>query len=186
MAAGQAQLGVLLDDIRTVEEGERLLAVALGLAAWQEAARVLARLEPLGTAPQVVAWYQQSAEAALGQHAYTQAAHWWEGSTSTSIKLTRREGRLLVPIHHVPAHKSWWREENHAWRRVVTGEVVAIDTGRKSIRRAFTEQAESQRQRLTSTLAKHGIDFLELCTSEPYLPTLRRFFDNRERRLSMS
>jgi uncharacterized protein (DUF58 family) len=65
-----------------------------------------------------------------------------------------------------------------------TGEIVAINTGRKSVRESFAREASEQRTLLRSTFRRGGIDFLELRTGEPYQPPLSNFFQTRERRLA--
>ncbi|MGI9240280.1 MAG: DUF58 domain-containing protein, partial [Verrucomicrobiales bacterium] len=65
-----------------------------------------------------------------------------------------------------------------------TGEIVAINTGRRSVRESFARQAAEQRTLLRGTLRRAGIDFLELRTGETYLPSLYQFFQTRERRLA--
>jgi uncharacterized protein (DUF58 family) len=64
-----------------------------------------------------------------------------------------------------------------------TGELVAVNTGRRPVRESFARQAEEQLRLLRGTFASTGIDFLELRTGEPYLPVLQHFFKTREHRL---
>ncbi|MGI9287211.1 MAG: hypothetical protein ACR2P1_17645, partial [Pseudomonadales bacterium] len=73
----QAHVQALLPTVQTVVEGEQLLHVALETQQWAETEQVLTQLMTLGTKAQGQAWYEQSAEHALGQGAYTQAAAWW-------------------------------------------------------------------------------------------------------------
>lgn len=65
-----------------------------------------------------------------------------------------------------------------------TGEIVAIDTGRRAVRESFARESEQQRTLLRSTFRSNAIDLLELRTGEAYLPALNHFFQNRERRLA--
>jgi len=67
-----------------------------------------------------------------------------------------------------------------------TGELVSINTARRSVRDAFASAATAQRGLVRSTLVSNGIDFLELKTGETYLPALQRFFQSREKRLAAS
>ena len=67
-----------------------------------------------------------------------------------------------------------------------TGELVEINTGKKSVREAFAAEAEFQRRALRATLVSNGIDFLELSTGEAYIPSLQSFFKNRSKRLLAS
>ena len=64
-----------------------------------------------------------------------------------------------------------------------TGEIVAINTGRRQVRESFAREASERRSLLCSTFRRGGIDFLELRTGEPYQPSLYNFFQTRERRL---
>jgi hypothetical protein len=45
--------------------------------------------------------------------------------------------------------------------------------------------AETQRAELTRTLRRNNIDAISLRTGENYLPALRSFFKQRERRLAI-
>ena len=65
-----------------------------------------------------------------------------------------------------------------------TGELVAIDTGKKSVRENFARVAGEQRTQLRSTFRSSGIDFRELHTGETYMPALNHFFQTREHRLA--
>ena len=65
-----------------------------------------------------------------------------------------------------------------------TGEILAVDTGKRSVRERFAKEAAEQRAQLRATLRRNGIDFLELHTGQSYLPALNHFFQSRERRLA--
>ncbi|MBA3272307.1 MAG: DUF58 domain-containing protein [Chthoniobacterales bacterium] len=64
-----------------------------------------------------------------------------------------------------------------------TGEQIEINTGDKSTRAHFAQLAEAQAADLTRTLHRNNIDTITLQTGRDYLPALRSFFKQRERRL---
>jgi uncharacterized protein (DUF58 family) len=66
-----------------------------------------------------------------------------------------------------------------------TGEQIEINTGDRSTRARFSAQAETRRVELNRTLRRSNIDAISLRTGENYLPALRSFFKQRERRLSV-
>jgi len=66
-----------------------------------------------------------------------------------------------------------------------TGEQIEINTGDRSTRARFSAQAETQRAELNRTLRRSNIDAISLRTGENYLPALRSFFKQRERRLAV-
>ncbi len=63
-----------------------------------------------------------------------------------------------------------------------TGAVVVVDTGRRAVRRRFTELAEARRDEMHRGLRRLGLEMLALDTSRPYEPELLAFFEARERR----
>jgi uncharacterized protein (DUF58 family) len=66
-----------------------------------------------------------------------------------------------------------------------TGEQVEINTADRNARARFTALAETQRAELYRTLRRNHIDAISLRTGENYLPALRSFFKQRERRLAV-
>jgi uncharacterized protein (DUF58 family) len=66
-----------------------------------------------------------------------------------------------------------------------TGEQIEINTGERAARRRFNELAEQQRSTLWRTLRKNNIDAIGLRTGQDYLPALRAFFKQRERRVAV-
>ena len=66
-----------------------------------------------------------------------------------------------------------------------TGEQIEINTGDRTIRARFSAQAETRRADLNRTLRRSNIDAISLRTGENYLPALRSFFKQRERRLAV-
>jgi uncharacterized protein (DUF58 family) len=66
-----------------------------------------------------------------------------------------------------------------------TGEQIEINTGDKTTRARFSAMAETQRAELYRTLRRNSIDAISLRTGENYLPAMRSFFKQRERRLAV-
>jgi uncharacterized protein (DUF58 family) len=66
-----------------------------------------------------------------------------------------------------------------------TGEQIEINTGDRTTRARFSAQAETRRADLNRTLRRNNIDAISLRTGENYLPALRSFFKQRERRLAV-
>jgi uncharacterized protein (DUF58 family) len=66
-----------------------------------------------------------------------------------------------------------------------TGEQIEINTGDRTTRARFSAQAEARRAELNRTLRRSNIDAISLRTGENYLPALRSFFKQRERRLAV-
>ena len=66
-----------------------------------------------------------------------------------------------------------------------TGEQIEINTGDRTTRARFSALAETRRAELNRTLRRNSIDAISLRTGEDYLPALRSFFKQRERRLAV-
>ncbi len=66
-----------------------------------------------------------------------------------------------------------------------TGEQIEINTADRNARARFSALAETQRAELNRTLRRNHIDAISLRTGENYLPALRSFFKQRERRLAV-
>lgn len=66
-----------------------------------------------------------------------------------------------------------------------TGEQIEINTSDRATRNRFSTLAETQRADLNRTLRRNNIDAISLRTGENYLPALRSFFKQRERRLAV-
>jgi uncharacterized protein (DUF58 family) len=66
-----------------------------------------------------------------------------------------------------------------------TGEQIEINTGDRATRARFAALAEARRAELNRTLRRNNIDAIALRTGENYLPALRSFFKQRERRLAI-
>lgn len=63
-----------------------------------------------------------------------------------------------------------------------TGEVAAVDTSDPAIRGAFAAQAAADREHLVRTLAKAGVDRVDLSTGRPYINDIRALFKRRARK----
>src|SRR6187399_142617 len=66
-----------------------------------------------------------------------------------------------------------------------TGEQIELNTADKSTRTHFRELAEAKAAELKRTLQRNNIDTISLETGRDYLPGLRAFFKQRERRLAI-
>jgi uncharacterized protein (DUF58 family) len=66
-----------------------------------------------------------------------------------------------------------------------TGEQIEINTADRTTRARFSAAAETERVALYRTLRRNNIDAISLRTGENYLPALRSFFKQRERRLAV-
>ena len=66
-----------------------------------------------------------------------------------------------------------------------TGEQIEINTADRATRARFAYLAEEQETELKRTLRRNNIDSISLRTGDDYLPALRSFFKQRERRLAI-
>jgi uncharacterized protein (DUF58 family) len=66
-----------------------------------------------------------------------------------------------------------------------TGEQVKINTRDASMRARFTDLVDAEQNDLVRTLRRNNIDSISLRTGDDYLPALRNFFKQRERRLAV-
>ena len=64
-----------------------------------------------------------------------------------------------------------------------TGEQIEVDTGSGAVRAAFEHLVARRRDELEHTFRRKHIDSIAIQTDKDYLPALRTFFRNRERRL---
>ena len=67
-----------------------------------------------------------------------------------------------------------------------TGEQIVVNTAARSTRAAYAHLMDKRRVQLERLLRKFRIDSIALKTDEDYLPPLRTFFRQRERRLKQS
>ena len=66
-----------------------------------------------------------------------------------------------------------------------TGDQLEINTADRTTRRRFADLAEENEAELKRTLRRNNIDAISLRTGDDYLPALRSFFKQRERRLAI-
>jgi uncharacterized protein (DUF58 family) len=66
-----------------------------------------------------------------------------------------------------------------------TGEQLELNTADRATRTRFAQLAEEQESELKRTLRRNNIDAISLRTGDDYLPPLRSFFKQRERRLAI-
>lgn len=66
-----------------------------------------------------------------------------------------------------------------------TGEQIEINTADRTTRSRFADVVDRQETELLRMLRRNNIDTIALKTGEDYLPALRSFFKQRERRLAM-
>lgn len=64
-----------------------------------------------------------------------------------------------------------------------TGDQIEINTADRNVRARFAAAAEEKQTELKRVLRQNRIDRIDLRTGDDYLPALRTFFKNRERRL---
>lgn len=65
-----------------------------------------------------------------------------------------------------------------------TGLLYEVNTADRPTREAFTRAVEARRAQRLGTLRRFRVDNIELRTDEDYLPALRAFFHQRERRIA--
>jgi len=66
-----------------------------------------------------------------------------------------------------------------------TGEQIELNTGDRGTRSRFAQEADQQGANLARLLRRNNIDAIALETGRDYLPALRSFFKQRERRLAI-
>jgi uncharacterized protein (DUF58 family) len=66
-----------------------------------------------------------------------------------------------------------------------TGEQLEINTADRGLRTAFADLVNQQESQLSRMLRRNNIDAISLRTGDDYLPPLRSFFKQRERRLAI-
>jgi uncharacterized protein (DUF58 family) len=66
-----------------------------------------------------------------------------------------------------------------------TGDQIEINTADRATRKRFSDVVNEQGTELSRTLRRNNIDAIALQTGQDYLPALRSFFKQRERRLGV-
>jgi len=97
---------------------------------------------------------------------------------------SRRHDLIALPIVD-PREKELPDIGRVTFEDAETGELIEINTSDRSVQGAYRHLIERNRAQLTRTLARNRVDMIELKTDEDYLPALRNFFRQRERRLAL-
>jgi uncharacterized protein (DUF58 family) len=107
------------------------------------------------------------------------------GDFSKALSVTsRRHDLIAIPVVDP-------REEDLPAIGIVTledaetGEQIQVNTSDSSTRAAFLHIVDKRRTELRRELRRKRIDSISLRTDEDYLPALRTFFQQRERRLML-
>ncbi|MFL6515598.1 MAG: DUF58 domain-containing protein [Chthoniobacterales bacterium] len=66
-----------------------------------------------------------------------------------------------------------------------TGQQIEINTANRATRTSLSETVQRQETEVSRTLRRNNIDSIKLRTGEDYLPALRAFFKQRERRMAI-
>ena len=66
-----------------------------------------------------------------------------------------------------------------------TGERLVINTSDRRTRLRFAENMSAVHEELSAMFARYAVDTITLQTDTDYVPALRHFFRNRERRLAL-
>jgi len=97
---------------------------------------------------------------------------------------SRRHDLIALPIID-PKEKELPDVGRVTFEDAETGELIEVNTSDRSVQDAYRHLIERNRAELTRTLLRNRIDRIELRTNEDYLPALRNFFRQRERRLAL-
>ena len=65
-----------------------------------------------------------------------------------------------------------------------TAELIEINTSSASVRREFEQRVQQRQDNIEQDFAKLGVDHIAITTTDNYLPAMRGFFRQRERRQS--
>ena len=63
-----------------------------------------------------------------------------------------------------------------------TGEIVSLNTGRASVRKAYEQYNQNRLTEFKRALTRSKIDLLEVRTDKPFITPLRKFFERRAKR----
>ncbi len=106
-------------------------------------------------------------------------------SFSRELALTaRRHDLIAVPIID-PREEELPDVGRITLEDAETGEEIEIDTSSRAARMHFLRAVEARHKARTRELQRLRVDTIELRTGEDYVPGLRNFFRNRERRLAI-
>jgi len=101
-----------------------------------------------------------------------------------ALRLTTRRHDLIAVQVEDPRERVLPNVGIVALEDAESGEIVELDTGSAAVRRHFEAASLERNRRLLGDFRAEGVDALQLCTDQPYLPALQRLFRNRERRRS--
>jgi len=65
-----------------------------------------------------------------------------------------------------------------------TGEIMLVDSGSKSFRDSYAQQAKKRYQTLTTSLRSMGVDQIDITTEKDYVDPIIKFFRTRERHMA--
>ncbi len=97
------------------------------------------------------------------------------------VAASRRHDVVALPVRD-PGEESLPAVGRIAFEDAETGELIEMDASRRSVRQEFARAELARRKSLERLLGSSGVDVVPLSTDADYLPPLRAFFDNRERR----
>lgn len=100
----------------------------------------------------------------------------------TVLSVTARRHDLIGIRIYDPRELSWPRVAMVDWEDAETGRHLVTDAASAPVRRLFAKGALAQFERIRQGFRSRGIDYLELCTDEPYEKDLLNFFRMREMR----
>lgn len=106
-----------------------------------------------------------------------------EGYERELAVTARRHDLIAIPVHD-PNEQVLPDVGIVTFEDAETGEQVEINTSDAAVRAAYAEMAARRAETLAMEFRRKRIDSIPLRTDQDYLPALRTFFRNRERRLA--
>ena len=104
------------------------------------------------------------------------------GGLRRAMRQTHRRHDLVAVRIQDPHEASLPAVGMLAMEDAETGELIELDTLNPQVRSRFQQDAQERLAKLRRTFNSEAVDSLELVTGEPYVPTLKRFFETRARR----
>lgn len=99
-----------------------------------------------------------------------------------ALAVAARRHDLVALVVRDPAEQSLPNVGRILLQDAETGEQVEVNTGSLSARRAYEALVKRREKELESLLKRNRVDQVRISTGEDYLPALRMFFHQRERR----
>ena len=96
---------------------------------------------------------------------------------------SRRHDLVAVPVVD-PLEQAFPNIGRVSLEDAETGTIFEVNTSDPRVRTAFAQAAATRRQELLTLLRRARVDQITLQTDQDYLPALRAFFQQRERRLA--